>query len=290
MKSNLTCIGEMIDYIESHLDDKLDLDDLAVKMNYSKYHLHRMFTAIVGMPVHVYIQRRRLTEAAKKLVFSDEEILSIALSSGYETQRSFTKAFRALFRCSPNTFRKHQRYLPFQLRFEINEIDKGSDHMILEIEQRPLDKCLLVGYHHATEKGFRGIGKCWHKLHKTKESIPYRIDPDFLIGVNDYTKYALVEDGSPHFDYYAVSQVSELGPLPKGMTTLELPPSLYVVFRFKGHNEDSMEQISNYIYKEWFPSSTCCLNDKACYDFVKYSEFTDEKGFNTMEYWVPILS
>ncbi len=41
----------------------LDLNVISKEIGYSKYHLHRMFTSVVGFSVHNYIQRRRLTEA-----------------------------------------------------------------------------------------------------------------------------------------------------------------------------------------------------------------------------------
>ncbi|MDR2897757.1 MAG: AraC family transcriptional regulator, partial [Spirochaetaceae bacterium] len=97
MKSNLHCIARIVDYIETHLDEKLDLEGLAREAQYSKHHLHKMFTGIVGFTVHSYVQRRRLTEAARLLVFSDKPIMEIALGAGYETQQSFTVAFKALY-------------------------------------------------------------------------------------------------------------------------------------------------------------------------------------------------
>ncbi|WP_227823257.1 helix-turn-helix domain-containing protein [Clostridioides sp. ZZV14-6345] len=51
--------------IEENLTENLNLDKIANIANYSKYHLHRMFTNIVGFTIHQYIQRRRLTEAAR---------------------------------------------------------------------------------------------------------------------------------------------------------------------------------------------------------------------------------
>jgi len=45
---------------------------------------------------HAYLQRRRLTEAAKLLVFSNTSILEIALISGYESQQAFTERFKAM--------------------------------------------------------------------------------------------------------------------------------------------------------------------------------------------------
>lgn len=80
-------IEAVIDYIESHLDGKLELETVAEAVHYSKYHLHRLFTETVGMTIHDYVQRRQLTEAAKLLVFSDKPIIEIAFICGYESHR-----------------------------------------------------------------------------------------------------------------------------------------------------------------------------------------------------------
>lgn len=66
---NIENITAVIDYVEDHLTEKLDLDRIAEAVHYSKYHLHRMFADTVGLTVHDYIQRRRLTEAAQAARF-----------------------------------------------------------------------------------------------------------------------------------------------------------------------------------------------------------------------------
>ncbi len=70
-------------------DPKAESDILAEAMHYSKYHLHRIFTDTVGLTIHDYIQRRRLSEAAKLLIFSEKSVLDIALLAGYESQQAF---------------------------------------------------------------------------------------------------------------------------------------------------------------------------------------------------------
>ncbi|EFV24113.1 AraC family bacterial regulatory protein [Anaerostipes caccae] len=71
MDNNLQMIGRAVDYIEEHLtEENLSLDRITGEIGYSKYHLHRMFTFVVGIPIHRYILRRRLTEAARMLVFT----------------------------------------------------------------------------------------------------------------------------------------------------------------------------------------------------------------------------
>lgn len=68
MSGNVKNIMAVIDYIDTHLQEKLDLETVAKAVHYSKYHLHRMFTGTVGLTIHDYVQRRQLTEAAKLLV------------------------------------------------------------------------------------------------------------------------------------------------------------------------------------------------------------------------------
>lgn len=121
MPGNIKNVIAAIDHIESHLHEKLDLKTIAEALHYSKYHLYRMFTATVGLTIQTYAQRRRLTEAAKLLVFSDKPILEIAFTAGYESQQSFTDSFRAMYKKAPNQYREEDEFYPLQIRYVLNE-------------------------------------------------------------------------------------------------------------------------------------------------------------------------
>lgn len=113
-------IEAAIDFIEQHLDGRLDLETVASALHYSKYHLHRMFTRTVGMTVHDYVQRRQLTEAAKLLVFSEKPVIEIAILCGYESQQAFSAAFKAMYKTPPAAYRERQDFYPLQLRFSLH--------------------------------------------------------------------------------------------------------------------------------------------------------------------------
>ena len=49
MQKNIQNITAVIEYIEAHLTEKLDLDTIADAVHYSKYHLHRMFADMTGL-------------------------------------------------------------------------------------------------------------------------------------------------------------------------------------------------------------------------------------------------
>ncbi len=108
----------VIEHIENHITEKLDLYAIAKAAQFSQYHLHRSFSQTTGLTIHDYLRRRQLTEAAKLLLSSGKPIIDIALLSGYESQQAFTRIFKALYKYTPNAFRRNQLFYPLQLRFE----------------------------------------------------------------------------------------------------------------------------------------------------------------------------
>ena len=130
---SVTRIEAVIDYIENHLDGKLELKTVAEAVHYSKYHLHRLFTDTVGMTIHDYVQRRQLTEAAKLLVFSDQPIIEIALICGYESQQSFSLAFKAMYKSPPAEYREKRCFYPLQLRFTLHRSMSAMEFTMQDI-------------------------------------------------------------------------------------------------------------------------------------------------------------
>lgn len=289
MRTNLETIQEVITYIDLHLGNKLNLDEISYEVKYSKYHLSRMFLNIVGYSIHNYIQRRRLSEAARLLIFTNNTIMEIALFAGYETQQSFTIGFTALYKYSPKAFRKKQIFYPIQLKFTVDGKNELRGDKIMDIKFIESDKILLAGYKGNTQFGFVVIKKCWRKIHAKKTAILYRNDMNYLIGLNDYTNCNLDSEKQLSFNYWAVAQVDKIDKLPKDMSVKELPASKYIVFCFFAKREDSLQPVVDYIYKEWLPQSTCQLNENARYDFAKYGEEVDKDGKSLIEYWVPII-
>lgn len=112
-------ISAVINYIEAHLDSRLDLDTIARAASYSRYHLHRMFTSAAGITPHDYVLRRQLTRAAQLLLFSETPVLDIALICGYESREAFTSSFRDMYKMPPARFRKEGEYYPLLMRFSL---------------------------------------------------------------------------------------------------------------------------------------------------------------------------
>ncbi|MEY8319731.1 GNAT family N-acetyltransferase [Lachnospiraceae bacterium 46-61] len=175
MSKNIKSIIEVINYIENHLHEKLCLDIVAYAVHYSKYHLHRIFTNTVNLTVHNYIQRRRLTEAAKLLVFSDIPILKIALTFGYESQQSFTDAFKAMYKKSPKQYREEKKFYPLQLKYILNE------HIAYLEKETNWNKKIIF----ATNED---ILDCIKLLHTVIDGFPHLNETQFIEQLQKYIK------------------------------------------------------------------------------------------------------
>jgi AraC family transcriptional regulator len=291
MDNNTQVIRFLIDYIEKHIKEEINLDRLADEAGYSKYHLHRMFRGIVGFPLHHYIKRRQLTEAAKSLIFTDKQIIQIALDAGYESQQAFSLGFKRIYKLTPQKFRIKHQFNPIQLKFEVSgNLTNLKGDRIMDIEMIEKEEINLVGFKANTQKGFFVIPILWNKLHKEKSNIKNRLDLDFVVGINDYSNDSIFKEEQPAFEYYAAVEVSKPDGIASDMNVLTLPAGKYATFSYHGKSQDSMQPVMDYIYKEWFPQSNCQLNDKARVDFIRYGEKTDEKGNSRIEVWVPIIS
>ncbi|MDF7777732.1 AraC family transcriptional regulator [Sphingomonas sp. AOB5] len=96
----------VLDHIDRHLDDTLDLETLAGVAAFSKHHFHRQFSALLGIGVSRYVQLLRMKRAAYRLAYRETPVTEIALDTGYEAPESFTRAFRTMFGQAPGEFRK----------------------------------------------------------------------------------------------------------------------------------------------------------------------------------------
>jgi AraC family transcriptional regulator len=120
---------KVLDYVERHLDDDLDLDTLSRVAAFSKYHFHRQFKAFYGVSLHRYVQLARLQRASRQLAgLQRQSITEIALSAGYETPDAFARAFRQRFKQSPSNFRKSPDWEPWLQALSATQRSQEQNH------------------------------------------------------------------------------------------------------------------------------------------------------------------
>lgn len=95
-----------INYIEANLDFDIALSQIAKEAGLSQWHFQRIFKALTNETLKTYIRSKRLANSLDKLLTTNLKIIDIAVSAGYESQESFTRAFKASFDLTPNEYRK----------------------------------------------------------------------------------------------------------------------------------------------------------------------------------------
>lgn len=116
-------IKEVIDYIESNLQEKILLEQTAGKFNYSKYHFHRIFKKQTGINFYDYVLKRRLVSASKLLIHTDLKIIDIAFLYKFNSNEAFTRSFKSLYQLSPSEYRNIMR---------VHIINKKEEERIVE--------------------------------------------------------------------------------------------------------------------------------------------------------------
>ncbi len=119
MKDQKEVVKKVIDYIERNLEKEINLDNISKNIGYSKFHLNRIFTEHTGITIYKYLQNRRLTVAAEKLVKTDKKIIQIAYEAGYDTQQSFSFAFKQVYLYPPKIYRDIGVFMPKQNRISM---------------------------------------------------------------------------------------------------------------------------------------------------------------------------
>ena len=85
---------ESIDFMEEHLTDELDIEEIAGKAALSPFYYQRIFGALCNLTVGEYIRARRMTLAAQELARSDVKVIDVAVRYGYDSPDSFARARR----------------------------------------------------------------------------------------------------------------------------------------------------------------------------------------------------
>jgi AraC-like DNA-binding protein len=88
-------------FLAARLTGNPSLAAVARAVHCSPYHLARLFREQVGMPIHQYGHRLRLTAALERLADGVADLTALALDLGFSSHSHFTHAFRRAFGAPP---------------------------------------------------------------------------------------------------------------------------------------------------------------------------------------------
>jgi transcriptional regulator GlxA family with amidase domain len=101
-------LNRVVDYIETHLAEKMMATDLADLIDVGVGQMFRAFKVSVGAPPFHYIDRRRVGLACTMMSTTREPLSQIAIACGMYDQANFSKVFRRMIGMTPSAWRREQ--------------------------------------------------------------------------------------------------------------------------------------------------------------------------------------
>lgn len=287
-----------LDYIDTHLEEKLKIEELAQMAALSPFYYQRLFKRLVKKPVMEYIKLRRMAKATEALLQQDKRILDIAMELGFASHEQFTKNFKDTFGLTPEAYRKAPVALNHmtkpQLLLNYTIIDQNvpliADGIVLEISQKEIHHPryyigistqapvqLVEGL--GTESGEDPLYSPWETFHNQKKDIPGLVQDAEEIGV----AYPSQTPGS--FCYFSGARAKSPDQ-PADYTSWTIEPGTYLVCTFEAESfealiMDALYKAQQYLFNVWLKSHNLTTEP---WSIEYYPQNTDE--VTTMEVWV----
>ncbi|MFK0118552.1 GyrI-like domain-containing protein [Streptomyces sp. NPDC090994] len=285
----ISALNELVDLVEEHLAEDVDMHALATGLGTTEYHLRRMFSSLAGLPLSEYVRRRRMTVAAADVVRGEDDLLSIAVRHGYGSTEAFGRAFRAVHGAAPREVRRDGGPLRTQPRLRFRLTVEGSISMDTRIADRPAFR--LIGHAARVPLVHRGVNphiqrhvaalpRQEHERLKTLSDT----DPAGLLQVSD----DLAPDAPEGTELTYLHGVAVTGdtPVPDDLDAIEVPAGRWAVFRSAGPYPETLQTTWAATAAEWFPSNPWRLRPGP--SIVAVLDRAEDFSTATCELWLPV--
>src|SRR5688572_9641908 len=101
-------------FIDNNYSNKIDLNDIAGRAFFSKFHFIRLFKKTYNKTPHQYLIHVRIKNA-KLLLKSGKSITDVCFSIGFESLGSFTELFKRQVGITPSAYQIYQQRLKAEM-------------------------------------------------------------------------------------------------------------------------------------------------------------------------------
>ncbi len=294
----ITGIQRAINYIEDHLTEEIDYEQLARESYSSSFHFQRVFSILCGMTLGEYIRSRRLSLAGTELTTTGAKVIDVAAKYGYESPESFAKAFQKFHGMAPSQARSVGAMLKPFSRLSIKISLEGGTIMDYRIEEKPA--MTLTGY----KRRFTG-GPHKKELQDHNFACETRLLQYILQGASREhvdTFQVLTNFGPDGYDFYFAQPLPKweleefdenVGAFGMHFEHLQIPAGLYLVCE-TARDQYPIElgdELRRKAVSEWLPSSGYVMRDAPEINLIHWFWEEGNDRVNNSRYceiWLPI--
>ncbi|GGR15817.1 AraC family transcriptional regulator [Streptomyces netropsis] len=249
-------LNEALEHIESHLDQRIEVTELARIAVTSEYHFRRLFSALAGISLSEYIRRRRLTVAGAEVLAGERTLLEIAVRYGYGSGEAFARAFRGVHGVGPGEARRTGAALRSQPRMSFRLIVEGSSSMRYRVVEK--EQFRVIGRKARVPLVHEGMNPAIADFVRSIDQETIRRitglsdqDPEGIVAVSDDLDPSRAE--GTEFDYYH-GVVTGAG-VPDDLDALTVPAGTWAVFENSGPFPQALQYLWRDVFTQWFPSN-----------------------------------
>ena len=254
----------VVDYIDRHLDESLQLEELAGVANFSAFHFHRLFSAWLGENLGEYLRRRRLEVAAQRLAAQPGlPVLQVALAVGFGSSEAFARAFKSRFGRTPTEWR----------RLQVRNRDQSKRKLDQDHRRAPSNdgrmKVTIVDRKPTTVAYLRHVGPYGKPVSDfwMKEVAPW-METNGLMG---RPRYGISHDdpgvtAPEKLRYDAAVEVPEDFAGSGGHQKTVIPGGKYAVGKFKG-DDQQVGEAWNWLVRDWLSHSGMQLDSRPLFEY-----------------------
>lgn len=99
-------LKNVIQYINDHITEKIEIQQLTEMTKWSHHHFIRTFTKYINQTPYQYILKKKIEKAKAIICESDTSLAIIAIELGFASYSNFCNAFKKETGKTPETFRK----------------------------------------------------------------------------------------------------------------------------------------------------------------------------------------
>ncbi|MFF6774084.1 GyrI-like domain-containing protein [Streptomyces sp. NPDC012637] len=253
-------LNRALDHVERHLDREVDVAEAARIATTSEYHFRRLFSALAGMPLSVYVRRRRMTLAGAEVLAGEQTLLDIAVRYGYGSGEAFARAFRSVHGIGPGEARRAGAALVSQPRMSFRVVIEGSTTMRYRIVEK--DAFRVVGSKARVPLVHEGVNAAAAAHVESLDEQAIVRMKELAEGEPEGVLSAVVhltdsrEEGA-EVDYWIGvttgpgAPAEDLGVL----DALDVPAGTWAVFDNHGPYPAALQELWRDVFTQWFPSN-----------------------------------
>ncbi|HFJ9437991.1 TPA: GyrI-like domain-containing protein [Bacillus albus] len=280
-------IYKVQDYIESHVNDSLSIEELADVAGFSKFHFHRIFKGIVDESLSRYVNRLKLERATHLLTYrTDMTITNIAYHFGFTDSAVFSRTFKNYYGVSPSQYRndnsknckdvrKSSQYNECKKVRGNVEIVTADDIQVAYIRHIGTYEELTIAFPKMIEKLFHYAAK--EKCHVFEDTKVLTISHDH----HEFTEENHLRTS------LCITIPNESAVETNDIGIMVIPSGKYAVGHFEIF-QDEYKGAWDFLYGEWLPNSGYKPRDSYPFEMYKNDPRQHPENRHIVDIFVPI--